>query len=100
MVWQEQVQLKDDALEELQHLLEAETRKNQNLWKEMQRQIAQKEEQEKSVRAARQRLGSANKGFVPIKLFQFGQPASLPRNLLEQKHLRLMNDSAGVGRHL
>ena len=59
MVWQDQVQLKDDAfdaLEELQHLYEAETLKNQNLKKEMQRQIAQKEEQEKNVRAARQRL--------------------------------------------
>jgi len=59
VVWQDQVQLKDDAfdaLEELQHLYEAETLKNQNLKKEMQRQIAQKEEQEKNVRAARQRL--------------------------------------------
>eukprot|EP00434_Breviolum_minutum_P021249 symbB.v1.2.018745.t1/scaffold1508.1/size114708/4 len=70
-----QVQLKNDELEELQHLYEAEARKNQNLKKEMQRQIAQKEEQEKNLRAAKQ-------------------------NLLEQKHLRLMNDSAGVGRHL
>ena len=56
VVWQEEFQLKDDELEELQHLYEAETWKNQNLRKEKQRQIAQKEEEEKNLRAARQRL--------------------------------------------
>ncbi len=50
------MQLKDDELEELQQLYEAETLKNQNVMKEKQRQIAQKAEKEKNVRAARQRL--------------------------------------------
>lgn len=56
VVWQEQAQHKDDELEELQQLYEAETRKTQNLTKEKQRQIAQKAEEEKNVRAAKQRL--------------------------------------------